>query len=426
MLHRPIPRNGRMAQPSPGMPLSPIIDKEILELLKRIPKSSPSPARNGRTSTSSCSRTSAGKAAQARLDDEELAFALFAEETAALAEAQRNDDYLDQLVLEEEMALYDHEVAVAISEGRDPPPKPAALERGKRVERGVFRRERRLVARFTEGDETPVLHLEEEPLQRFEEALRFALEDLDAEQSHAVSSTSDALDSEMRKRLQRLREEYGGDVDDESEEPSAPPTPPHPPVYSCAICGDDIDDDVIYLDCGHVLDRGCLTEMFRQAATDESLFPPKCCDVIELAEVEEHLDSALAARFQRKAREFTTIDRVYCHNPACATFLGPAAEEDPSAQQTFRCPECDAGTCASCKEQIHPGVPCHYPAEDVVLGLGKEKGWQRCPSCRHLVELSLGCYHMICRCNKQFCYLCAAPWKECNCELFYVPPEEGD
>ncbi|KAI9057171.1 hypothetical protein FKP32DRAFT_1638566 [Trametes sanguinea] len=425
MLRTPIPQNGSRVRPSLSMPLSPSVDKDLLERLRQFSTSSPSPGRNGKIANDT--RIPPGTSAQTRLDDEELALALFAEETAAMAEAQRNDNYLDQVVLEEEMALYDHQVAVALSEGRDPPPRPEALDRGKRVEGGVFRRERRLVARFADGFKTPVLRLEEDSSQWFEEALRLTLKPLSIGQSDEDSDPSETLESVKCRPFRQLRaEEDECDAGVHSEEPSRSPSPPPAPVYTCAICGDDIDDDVIYLDCGHVLDEACLTEMFTQAAFDESLFPPKCCNVIELSDVEEYLDSALANRFEEKAREFTTVDRVYCHNPACAIFLGAAAEENPSVQETFRCPQCDAGTCASCKEQVHPGVPCYYPAEDVVLGMGKDKGWQRCPSCRHLVELSLGCYHIICRCKKQFCYLCAAPWKTCNCELFYVPPEEGN
>ncbi|KAI0374371.1 hypothetical protein BV20DRAFT_935671, partial [Pilatotrama ljubarskyi] len=189
---------------------------------------------------------------------------------------------------------------------------------------------------------------------------------------------------------------------------------------------------VVRLRCGHTFDPGCIREMFERASTDESLFPPKCCQgAVPLSEVEAHFGRAFVERYNKKAREFSTADRVYCHNPSCAAFLGPAVPADaPETAQTeaetLRCPDCSAGTCARCKEATHPGVPCHFHAEDAVLDLGKAHGWQRCPACRHLVELSIGCYHIVCRCGKQWCYVCAAPWKECDCPLFYVPPEEDE
>ncbi|KAI8995309.1 hypothetical protein BD414DRAFT_534494 [Trametes punicea] len=411
-------------QPVPAAPRSllkqpsPVLDEATLALIEYPSNSKRLLNRPTRV------RAEAGKRTQAR-EDEELAINLFAQETAALLDAERDDDLLEQLLWEEEMAMYDHEVAVALAEDRAPPPMPA--KGGARVKGGIYRGDHRLVARFGEGAETPVLRLEtDEQTDAFEQALNIALESLRMEPEHDedghFKGSFSVGASTSRRRLEELRKELARlDVG-----PSTPPTPPAqspPPIHSCTVCGDDIDGTVVRLDCGHTFDSGCMTEMFQRATVDESLFPPKCCKgAIDLAAVEPHLDRLLVDTFKKKSREFTTANRVYCHNPACATFLGPAAPED--SPETLRCPECSAGTCASCKEQTHPGVPCHFAAEDVVLDLGKAQGWQRCPSCRHLVELSVGCYHIVCRCSKQFCYLCAATWKECNCALFYVPPEE--
>lgn len=55
------------------------------------------------------------------LEDEELAFQLFMQDTE---DASRNEDALDELVRMEAMDQYNHEVAVALSEGREPPPMP--------------------------------------------------------------------------------------------------------------------------------------------------------------------------------------------------------------------------------------------------------------------------------------------------------------
>jgi hypothetical protein len=47
--------------------------------------------------------------------------------------------------------------------------------------------------------------------------------------------------------------------------------------------------------------------------------------------------------------------------------------------------------------------------------MGETEGWKRCPACHQLIELAHGCYHMTCRCRKEFCYLCAETWKNCAC-----------
>jgi hypothetical protein len=43
----------------------------------------------------------------------------------------------------------------------------------------------------------------------------------------------------------------------------------------------------------------------------------------------------------------------------------------------------------------------------------------RCPGCNEMVEKSLGCTHIICRCSAQFCYICRARWKTCNCTRWH-------
>ncbi|KZT06379.1 uncharacterized protein LAESUDRAFT_193182 [Laetiporus sulphureus 93-53] len=155
--------------------------------------------------------------------------------------------------------------------------------------------------------------------------------------------------------------------------------------------------------------------MFRMATVDESAFPPSCCQAaIPLDSVRQLLDDSLVERFQRKSLEFTTTDRVYCYRLTCSTFLGGAT----SRPSSLRCPQCRAETCSACKEEAHETRPCSSHLNEAVLALAKERQWQRCPGCRHLVELVLGCYHMQCICKKQFCYLCAATWKECSCPQF--------
>ncbi|KAH9921942.1 uncharacterized protein BXZ73DRAFT_91646 [Epithele typhae] len=154
--------------------------------------------------------------------------------------------------------------------------------------------------------------------------------------------------------------------------------------------------------------------MFERATHDETLFPPKCCQTpLEVS----------------AGREFTTADRVYCHIPTCGAFLGPRKAHDsaavpPSLINDYACTACGDHTCKSCKTAAHPGRACaEADLQRDVLALGRAEGWQRCPACGHLVELNEGCYHITCRCAKQFCYLCAATWKECGCPQFHDPGE---
>lgn len=174
--------------------------------------------------------------------------------------------------------------------------------------------------------------------------------------------------------------------------------------------------------CGHAFDFECLEDMFRRATFDESLYPPKCCQqVIPIANAQPYLDARLVATFTKKSAEFDTPDRVYCHRPKCSAFIGSATKE----VNVLECPECSAETCGSCKEAAHRGLKCSDKEDlnNMAKQMHEREGWQRCHSCHHLVEKSEGCHHIICICKAQFCYLCAKPWKTCQCPQFDVPPE---
>lgn len=139
---------------------------------------------------------------------------------------------------------------------------------------------------------------------------------------------------------------------------------------------------------------------------EEASFPPRC-------------------RFEEAAREFETNpkDRVYCSNRSCSKFLGNASVAAKSKSlfsviaTQFLCASCNQRTCSRCREESHPGRTfCeHREDTEVVQELLKANGWQRCPRCRRVVELTLGCFHITCSCKEEFCYCCAAPWKTCSC-----------
>ena len=160
-----------------------------------------------------------------------------------------------------------------------------------------------------------------------------------------------------------------------------------------------------------------MTDLIRHAITDESLFPPRCCKHA----IPTHLFSALIPSdvreaFEKKSAEFSTPtkDRRYCPQPACSSFLGAVQTLGRSAT----CPSCTAAACTHCRKAAHPGRWFCEPDDDtaVVSALMKANSWQRCPDCHAVVELTLGCNHITCRCKAQFCYECAMPWKTCRCE----------
>ncbi|KAJ3914485.1 hypothetical protein F5877DRAFT_50410, partial [Lentinula edodes] len=211
----------------------------------------------------------------------------------------------------------------------------------------------------------------------------------------------------------------------------------------CVACTESLDEEtpLFVQPCGHHYCGSCLMHFIETCINDDNLFPPKCCGspMSFITEKNDHsspmenpvqpfeklvIGSDLRTRFNAKALELDVRpeDRVYCPSPRCSTFLG-------SPPPSHRCPSCFEQFCVLCKDPAHsetltcPIIEEHL-AEDKLRDLARLNGWQTCPGCKALVELTegcshivcrVGCYHMTCLCHMQFCYLCAAPWKECEC-----------
>ncbi|KAI0336007.1 hypothetical protein GY45DRAFT_572325 [Cubamyces sp. BRFM 1775] len=182
---------------------------------------------------------------------------------------------------------------------------------------------------------------------------------------------------------------------------------------SCVICRDAIAGPVIRAPCGDIYDVDCLVDLYRAATVDESLFPPACCrQPFKIDEVRVHFDNALIKLVDKKTIEFGTKNRVYCHVPTCSAFIGAAT----AIATPLPCTTCWAYTCGHCKAVAHAtAIRCTNAEDAALLVLAEQTEWKRCPSCGHLIELTMGCYHITCRCRHQFCYLCTATWRTCTC-----------
>lgn len=187
--------------------------------------------------------------------------------------------------------------------------------------------------------------------------------------------------------------------------------------------------DTTEVPCTHTYCRGCISDLFEAAMTDESLFPPRCCrQEITLESVTTFLSAALLQRFRSKAVELKTPNRTYCVWPTCSTFI----PTEMIAGDTATCPACEQKTCTICKTASHEGDCPNDTALQSLLTTAAANGWQRCYACNRMVELELGCNHMTyvsritslsmraeiacsCICKAQFCYECGLRWKTCRC-----------
>ncbi|GAA6051663.1 hypothetical protein JCM3770_001218 [Rhodotorula araucariae] len=190
-------------------------------------------------------------------------------------------------------------------------------------------------------------------------------------------------------------------------------------TIDCTICGDAVlSTALIHVPCPdrHPYCPECLRSLFLAAAKDESLYPPRCDGAsIPFELVRPHLTAAETAEYDRKAREFATLNRLYCAS-TCSAFLGAAS----AARTAVHCTACGASTCAACKAPWHGpfGVCGASDDDEAARALEREYHFKRCPNCMRVIELETGCYHIYCRCAHEFCYLCGAEWKKCDCPLW--------
>ncbi|XP_041994224.1 probable E3 ubiquitin-protein ligase RNF217, partial [Salvia splendens] len=95
-----------------------------------------------------------------------------------------------------------------------------------------------------------------------------------------------------------------------------------------------------------------------------------------------------------------------------------------------KCPHCGGLFCINCKVPWHSNMSCSdfktgNPSssnEKKLKSLATENLWRQCPKCSHMVSLSVGCYHIHCRCGHEFCYTCGAEWRNkkatCHCPIW--------
>ena len=165
---------------------------------------------------------------------------------------------------------------------------------------------------------------------------------------------------------------------------------------TCTACTDQhpVTDLVRSPSCGHEYCRECLRSLFVASLTDETLFPPKCCQQpIPVENCGRLLTWRLIEQFNAKKIEYDTPNRTYCHRQACSAFVPPLFIRGHVAH----CSQvgCWTNTCTVCKGAAHTGSDCpNDPATQDMLLLAAAEGWQRCRSCKRFVELNTGCNHI--------------------------------
>ncbi|PGG97301.1 hypothetical protein GX51_07396 [Blastomyces parvus] len=235
---------------------------------------------------------------------------------------------------------------------------------------------------------------------------------------------SPAITSRSEKRLSTEKKGKGdGGLKKTASSPSVPER-----TVTCLTCLDDIPvSKAAQLACSHNMCEDCLKRVFTMSVTDPQHMPPKCCtsDHIPLRHVDKLFDVEFKIKWNKKYKEFTTENRLYCPTKDCGEWIKPSQIHlDTSGGATGGrrfgiCGSCSTKVCGLCNGQWHTGSEC--PKDDETrrfVEAAKENGWQRCYGCSAMVELTEGCNHMTCRCGAEFCIICAARWKTCACPWF--------
>lgn len=205
-----------------------------------------------------------------------------------------------------------------------------------------------------------------------------------------------------------------------------------PKLVECLTCGsDDVPSaHAAKLGCGHNMCNSCLKRIFRMSVQDPAHMPPRCCtdQHIPLQHVESLFDVRFKVLFNKKFDEYNTKNRIYCPNSKCGAWIRPSHFHTTNGRKYASCPKCSTRACVLCGMKLHRSRDCPRDPEIARLVEQAEKeGWKRCYSCNAMVELKEGCNHMTCRCLAEFCMVCGAKWKTCECPWFnYTQLPDGD
>ncbi|KAJ5746379.1 hypothetical protein N7520_011561 [Penicillium odoratum] len=251
---------------------------------------------------------------------------------STLTAVTRDSDILASIVRDERIAARDHQYALALARGEEP------------------------------RDLEP-------PAKRNEGTIALAMEDL-------------------TKRM-RLK-----DQEDNGEGPSSFISSTKEIKGKCMSCLENRDDIKFSGKCHHKFCHDCTRQLILMTIKNESLYPARCCgQVLPPMVLLSVLSYRELQKYSDKGLEYSTHNRVYCADPKCSEFIPPFAIDGENGL----CLKCYQHTHLPCRSLAHPGVECPTNSQyRQVLALADAKKWRECAKCKNMIELGLGCNHIIC------------------------------
>lgn len=184
-----------------------------------------------------------------------------------------------------------------------------------------------------------------------------------------------------------------------------------PTVEKCFICCEDKPAFMmVSLKCSHKCCSHCM-KAYVDDKVELSEVPvrcpsPKCRYYISTPEHKSFLPVGSFMLLEKALLEPNAVlsDKFYCPYSNCAVLFDPARDVD-STNNCVECPVCRRFVCVKCGVQWHSSVSCedstNYVMDaidgDVAFDCLVENGrWKRCQMCERMIELSHGCYDLIC------------------------------
>ncbi|TAQ85234.1 hypothetical protein B7494_g6438 [Chlorociboria aeruginascens] len=146
----------------------------------------------------------------------------------------------------------------------------------------------------------------------------------------------------------------------------------------CSVCGESSHPHfTVRLACNDIYCKPCLKSFFLRLAKNETLFPPKCHhELIDISIIEADLSVEEVTAYRSAEQEFTSTDRVYCAEPACAKFVPlPQRTADRASADRASCDACSAETCMHCRGLAHEGGCPADKARQSLIDFADEQGW---------------------------------------------------
>ncbi|KPI45939.1 uncharacterized protein AB675_420 [Cyphellophora attinorum] len=172
----------------------------------------------------------------------------------------------------------------------------------------------------------------------------------------------------------------------------------------CASCYDPrARYSPVKLLCSHWYCDVCIKYIVQNAL--EGGHRAQCCrQEISVENIKSILPATLVKKYKNWLMEASYTRPVFCADSCDGRVLGEQSEQ----KKNMLCSTCGKGTCMHCRKRQHEGI-CQIdePDEDLKAAAAAN-GWNTCPGCSALIELTHGCYHMT----------CGNLWKTCECPMF--------